>query len=168
MIFNDEFIKDVIFLGIGKIDDYYEVYSAFMPFINELANLFTITFFKPYLGLNIYPHSVSTVYQNFMKSFIDMLAITGIVANAAEYGTSYDREIGFVKGALYALFTFFIPNVYMDGLLKSFKYRWAKLFVGLLFIYILDVCVHGFSYFYIQSKKNDIILKKEEEEKKLI
>jgi hypothetical protein len=97
-----------------------------------------------------------------------MLAITGIAANAAQYGTSYDREIGFVKGALYALFTFFIPNVYMDGLLKAFKYRWAKLFIGLFFIYLLDICVHGFSYFYIKSKEQEIAHAEEEEKKELI
>ena len=39
---DDKFIKEVIFLGVGKIDDYYEMYAALMPFINELANLFTI------------------------------------------------------------------------------------------------------------------------------
>lgn len=165
---DDKFIKEVIFLGVGKIDDYYEMYAALMPFINELANLFTIVFFKPYLGLNIYPHSVNSVFQNFTKSFIDMLAITGIAANAAQYGTAYDREIGFVKGALYALFTFFIPNVYMDGLLKAFKYRWAKLFIGLFFIYLLDICVHGFSYFYIKSKEQEIARAEEEEKKELI
>ena len=167
-MFNDAFIKEVVFLGIGKIDDYYEMYAAFMPFINELANLFTITLFKPYLGLNIYPHSVHNVYENFMKSFIDMLAITGIAANAAEYGTSYDREIGLVKGVLYAIFTFFIPNVYMDGLLKSFKYRWSKLLIGLVFIYLLDVCVHAFSYFYIESKQQEIEQAQQEEKRKLI
>ena len=43
---DDKFIKEVIFLGVGKIDDYYEMYAALMPFINELANLFTIVFFK--------------------------------------------------------------------------------------------------------------------------
>ena len=98
-----------------------------------------------------------------------MLAITGIAANAAEYGTSYDREVGFVKGALYAIFTFFIPNVYMDGLLNSFKNRWAKLFVGLFFIYLLDICVHAFSYFYITQSERNISEKKSEEiNKKLI
>jgi len=165
---NNDFIKEVFFLGIGKIDDYYEMYAAFMPFINEIANLLTITFFKPVLGLNIYPHSVNNLSQNFLKSFIDMLAITGIAANAAEYGTSYTRDIGLMKGALYAIFTFFIPNVYMDGLLKSFKPRWMKFVVGLFFIYLLDVCVHAFSYFYIENDKNQIARAEQEEKKKLI
>ena len=97
-----------------------------------------------------------------------MLAITGIAANAAEYGTSYTRDIGLMKGALYAIFTFFIPNVYMDGLLKSFKPRWMKFVVGLFFIYLLDVCVHAFSFFYIENKQNEIAKAEEEEKKKLI
>jgi hypothetical protein len=165
---DNTFLKEVVFLGVENINDYYKMYAAFMPFINELANLFTIVFFKPYLGLNIYPHSVNNIYQHFTKSFIDMMAITGIAANAAEYGTSYDREIGLVKGILYAVFTFFIPNVYMDGLLKSFKYRWTKLFVGLIFIYLLDMCVHGFSYFYIKSKEQQISQTREQGKKKLV
>ena len=118
---NKDFVKEVFFLGIGKIDDYYEMYAAFMPFVNEISNLLTITFFKPVLGLNIYPHSVNNLSQNFLKSFIDMLAITGIAANAAEYGTSYTREIGLMKGVLYAIFTFFIPNVYMDKLQSNLQ-----------------------------------------------
>jgi hypothetical protein len=57
----------------------------------------------------------------------------------------------------------------MDGLLNSFKNRWAKLFVGLFFIYLLDICVHAFSYFYITQSERNISEKKSEEiNKKLI
>ena len=160
------FVNDVIFLGVGKVDDYYELYAAIMPFINEIFNLFSITLFKPQFGIDIYPHSPHGLGEIIFKSLIDMLAITGIAANAAEYGNTYMRSIGLVKGSLYAFFTFFVPNVFMEGLLGVYNSRLLKFIVGVLFIYILDVCVHGISYFYIKYKENDIAHAEEEEKRK--
>ncbi len=159
------FVNDVIFLGVGKVDDYYELYAAIMPFINEIFNLLTITFFKPRFGLDLYPHSPHGLRQILWKSFIDMLAITGIAANASEYGNTYIRSIGLVKGSLYAFFTFFIPNVFMEGLLGVYNTNLMKFIIGVIFIYLLDVCVHGISYFYIKSVKNEIGHAEEEYEK---
>ncbi len=159
------FVKDVLFLGIGKIDDYYELYAAIMPFINEIFNLLSITLFVPQFGINIYPHAPHGLLQIIFKSFIDMLAITGIAANAAEYGNSYMRSIGLIKGSLYAFFTFFIPNVFMAGLLGVYKSRLMKFLIGIIFIYCLDVCVHGISYFYIKHQQNNIAHAQEEEKK---
>ena len=101
-----DFVQDVLFLGINKIDSNYGLYAALMPFINEFMNLFTLTIFKPYFGFEIYPHHPKTEMQGIVKTAIDTLAITGIVANASHYGGNYSRDIGFVKGTLYAFFTF--------------------------------------------------------------
>lgn len=161
------FVKDVLFLGIGKIDDYYELYAAIMPFINEIFNLFSITVFKPRFGLNLYPHSPHGMGQIIFKSLVDMLAITGIAANAAEYGNNYARSIGLIKGSLYAFFTFFVPNVFMEGLLGVYKSNLMKFIIGILFIYILDVCVHGISYFYIKYNEEAIARAENEEKKEL-
>lgn len=87
------------------------------------------------------------------------MAITGIVANASHYGGNYLRDTGFVKGTLYAFFTFFLPNLFMNSVLVS-KSHMVNLALGIVFIYILDIMVRGLSYYYIHS-----IVKYDEKEK---
>jgi hypothetical protein len=155
------FVEDVLLLGINKIDSTYGLYAALMPFINEFLNLFTLTIFAPYFGFELYPHRPKTIKEGILKTMIDTLAITGIVANASYYGGQYSRDIGFVKGVLYAFFTFFIPNLFMNRVLGS-KYHHVNLFLGLVFIYILDIMVHGTSYYYIHH----VVKHKEKDKKK--
>ena len=154
-----DFVQDVLFLGINKIDSNYGLYAALMPFINEFMNLFTLTIFKPYFGFEIYPHHPKTEMQGIVKTGIDTLAITGIVANASHYGGNYSRDIGFVKGTLYAFFTFFLPNLFMNSVLGS-KSHMVNLVLGIVFIYLLDIMVRGLSYYYIHH-----IVKHDEKEK---
>jgi len=154
-----DFVNDVLLLGLNKIDSDYGTYAAFMPFINEFMNLFTITITKPNFGFELYPHDPSSLKGNILKTSIDTLAITGIVANAAHYGKHYSRGIGLVKGTLYAIFTFLIPNLFMSRVLFS-KSHIINLLLGIIFIYFLDVMVHGLAYYYIHH-----IVKHEEKEK---
>ena len=155
------FVEDVLLLGINTIDSDYGLYAALMPFINEFMNLFTLTIFKPYFGIEVYPHHPKTTNDRILKTVIDTLAITGIVANASHYGGEYSRDIGFVKGVLYSFFTFLIPNLFMNRILV-YKSHAVNLFLGLAFIYILDVMVHGSSYYYINH-----IAKHTEKDKKI-
>ena len=156
-----DFVQDVLLLGLNKIDGDYGAYAAFMPFINEFMNLFTITIFKPRFGIEVYPHDPVTLKGKILKTSIDTLAITGIVANASRYGSHYSKGIGFVKGTLYAIFTFLIPNLFMSDVLYS-KSHITNLIVGLIFIYFLDMMVHGITYYYIHH-----IVKHEEGEEKI-
>ena len=150
------FIDDVIFLGIRNISDTYGMYAAIMPFINEIANVFTLTIFKPAFGLNLYPRTPHGLKQIVVKAFIDMLAITGIAANASEYGSSYMRNHGLVIGSIYALFTFFIPLIFIQGLLNVYESRTMKFIIGMAFIYCLDVFVHGLSFYYIKQGEGQL------------
>jgi len=154
-----DFVQDVLLLGINNINSDYGLYAALMPFINEFMNLFTITIFKPYYGFELYPHHPKTFKERLFKTTIDTLAVTGIVANASHYGGEYSRSIGFVKGSLYAFFTFLIPNLFMSDVLSS-KSHMINLLIGIIFIYILDIMVHGLSYYYIHH-----IVKHDEKEK---
>lgn len=154
MTISQEFIDNVFLLGIKSINDYYGIYAAIMPFINEFANLFTITYFKPYYKTELYPHHANTLGETIRKSLIDMLAITGIAANASGYGQHYSRSVGLVKGSLFAFFTFFIPNVFMEQILNISKSYFMKFIIGLIFIYILDICVHAITFLYIKQTKN--------------
>jgi len=149
-----DYKDDVIFLGYKHIKTKYDIYAALMPFINEILNLITLTITKPYYNFEIYPHHPKTMNQDMLKSIIDMLAITGIVANAAKYSKLYSMNMGFVKGSLYALFTFLIPNLFMHNILNITKSHLGQFIIGIIFIYLLDLSVNYLSCSYIKYYEN--------------
>ena len=153
MVEKCNFINDVVKLGWGHIKTPLDVYAAGMPFINEILNLLTIAITKPYFKLILYPDYPINASQNILKGFIDMLAITGIVANSAKSAHTHSIDVGLVKGTLYAFFTFFLPNLFLEQLVNKFKNTGAKLLVGLLCIYLLDFSVNFFNCKYIELKE---------------
>lgn len=150
MISRCNYRDDIMFLGYSHIQTGYDFYAAFMPFINEILNLLTLTITKPYYNFELYPHHPKTMYQDILKTTIDMLAVTGIAANAAKYGNTYTRNLGFVKGTLYAIFTFLIPNLFMQPILDIAKSPIIRLILGIIFIYVLDLSVNFLSCKYIE------------------
>jgi len=147
---NKQFIIDSLFLDIHNIHDYFDIYCAIIPFINEILNLLTICIFYPYFNYNLYPHFPISNAENIRKSIFDTVAVTGIVANASNYGDKYPgKMIGFVKGILYSILTFFLPNLFLYNILKKFKNLISKFIIGILIIYILDVLVIMISKLYI-------------------
>ena len=80
-------------IGYSHIKTKYDIYGKLMSFINEILNLITLTITKPYYNFEIYPHHPKTLNQDILKSIIDMLAITGIVANAAKYSKLWFRKL---------------------------------------------------------------------------
>ena len=74
-----DFVQDVLFLGINKIDSNYGLYAALMPFINEFMNLFTLTITKPYYSFELYPHHPKTFKERIFKTTIDTLVAEGIL-----------------------------------------------------------------------------------------
>jgi hypothetical protein len=143
------FTDDVLLLGINKIEGWYGVYAAAMPFINSATNLLTVTYLKPKYGIELYPQFPTTSGEMLLKTGIDTLAITGIVANASHYGEKYSRVAGVLNGTLYTIFTFFVYNLLIKHILHS-KSPLMNLIMGLLFIYLLEIMVHGITYCYIK------------------
>ena len=146
------FYEDIVKLGWGHIKTNLDLYAALMPFINEILNLLTLTITKPYFKVILYPHHPHNFYEIVLKSFIDKLAITGILVNAAKYTLSHSIDVGIMKGCLYAFFTFFVPNVFMNDIISPFKGNLTKLIVGFIFIYSLDFCVNLINCKYIDWK----------------
>ena len=149
--------NDVVFLGYSHIKTKYDMYAALMPFINEILNLVTLTITKPYYNFEIYPHHPKTMLQDILKTTIDMLAVTGIVANAAKYSKLYSINMGFVKGSLYALFTFLIPNLFMLNVLDISKTPMVRFIIGIIFIYLLDLSVNYLSCMYLDYTKRETV-----------
>jgi uncharacterized membrane protein len=127
------------------------------PFFNEFANLFTLTFFLPLYKLNLYAHHPHSMMEVFIKSLIDMIALTGIAANASHVASQEsDSELGFelgvVKAFLYLVFAFMIPNLFMEDFLNMLpKNNMTRLAAGIVLIYLLDVCVHTCYCVYYKS-----------------
>lgn len=151
--------SDILTLHMLDIRTMTDFLLFITPFFNEFANLFTLTLFMPLYKLNLYAHHPHTMMEVFIKSLIDMVALGGIVANAAfvasqEADPSIAFQLGVVKGLLYLFFAFMIPNLFMGDFLGMLpKNNVLKLLAGIVLIYVLDVCVHTCFCLYYKSIK---------------
>jgi len=143
------FVKDVLFLGIHRIDDIFAIYAAIMPYFNEIMNLLSLTFFKPVFGIKLFYHYTTNFYEIMVNSIVTLFSVTGIIANAASTATTYTKTKGLIVGTAFTIFSLLIPNIFMQDIIKSFKGNLVmKFFVGLILIYILDVIIHLIVYLY--------------------
>ena len=139
---------DILTLHVTDMKSISDFLLFITPFFNEFANLFTLTFFLPLYKLNLYAHHPHSMMEVFIKSLIDMIALTGIAANASHVASQEsDPELGFelgvVKAFLYLVFAFMIPNLFMEDFLNMLpKNNMTRLAAGIVLIYLLDVCVH--------------------------
>ena len=144
-----DFLKDVIFLGIHRIDDIYAIYAAIMPYFNEIMNLLTITFFKPVFGIKLFYHFTTNFHEIMVNSIITLFSISGIVANATRTASIYTKTKGLLVGISFTVISFLIPNMFMQDVIKYFKGNYLlKFFIGLILIYILDVIIHLIIHLY--------------------
>jgi hypothetical protein len=141
--------NDVIFLGYKHIKTKYDIYASLMPFINGVLNLVTLTITKPFYNFEIYPSQPKTRFQYILKTTIDILAFTGIIANSSKYGKLYSINMGFVRCFLYVLFTVLIPNLYMINVLDISNIPIIRIIIGVIFIYLLEISVNYLSLIYI-------------------
>lgn len=143
------FLKDVIFLGIHRIDDFFAIYAAIMPYFNEIMNLLSITLFKPLFGIKLFYHYTTNFYEIIVNSIVTLFSVTGIIANAASTASIYTKTKGLIVGTAFTIFSLLIPNIFMQDIIKSFKGNLLmKFFVGLILIYLLDVIIHLIVYLY--------------------
>ena len=139
---------DILTLHVTDMKSISDFLLFITPFFNEFANLFTLTVFLPLYKLNLYAHHPHSMMEVFIKSLIDMIALTGIAANASHVAShESDSELGFelgiVKAFLYLVFAFMIPNLFMEDFLNMLpKNNMTRLAAGIVLIYLLDVCVH--------------------------
>lgn len=148
---------DILTLHVTDMKSISDFLLFITPFFNEFANLFTLTFFLPLYKLNLYAHHPHSMMEVFIKSLIDMIALTGIAANASHVASQEsDSELGFelgvAKAFLYLVFAFMIPNLFMEDFLNMLpKNNMTRLAAGIVLIYLLDVCVHTCYCVYYKS-----------------
>mgnify|MGYP001499379254 CR=1 FL=1 len=151
---------DILTLHVTDIQNIEDFLLFITPFFNEFANLFTLTIFLPLYKLNLYAHHPSSTMELFIKTLVDMIALGGIAANASYVGSQEEDQriafqLGTAKGLLYLFFAFMIPNLFMEDFLKMLpNNQYAKLAIGILFVYFLDVCVHTCYCAYYKSLKH--------------
>lgn len=160
------FIKEVIFLGIHKIDNVYSIYAAIMPYFNEIVNLISITFTYPVLGIKLYYHYAVNFKQIIVNSIVTLFSITGIIANSVNIANIYSRNKGLIAGTMFTIFSFLIPNIFMYNFLKMFKNNTIKFIVGIIIIYILDIIIHFIIFLYKIYILDPEKIQEEEEKRK--
>lgn len=150
----EDFVSDVLGLGLGDVHTWFEACLSIGPYLNEIANLLTLTVLVPLTGFELYPHSPATIAQSFLKGSIDMIALFSTVAIVALYSQKYNSTAGIVKGTALILFSFLIPNLFMDRILGMVGDNKAvQLAVGIVFIYLMDVLVNLCTYLYRRMSK---------------
>ena len=168
---------NLLTLNTNTIKNWTDTMIFITPFANEIANLLSITLFKPYLGITLYPHHPETFNKELLKTLIDIIAIGGIIyISIIESHKSNYISNGLVYGLLYLIFAFSIPNLFMSKILNIFNNKDSsentlsnhlkKLAAGIFFIYILELCINLImcSYKNSYNKKIEDEEKEEEEE----
>lgn len=148
--------KQLLTLNIENIKTPFDITLFIAPFFNEFANLFTLTIFLPYLQVNVYPEHPKNDKELYTKSFIDIIALSGIIANAA-YTTlkTGNLFLGFLKGFLYLIFAFMIPNLFMERILHTFQGgNIVRLLFGLFVIYLLELSILTIHTYYSSKSKS--------------
>lgn len=128
-------LKNILTLNILNIEiTFLSIFNLIAPYANEFANLFTITKF-----LNLYPHDAATNIDLIKKSVFDIIALFGILSNSIVTSYKYNFKMGLIKGLLYLIFAFMIPNLFMHSILNSTYFKNYKLISGLFIIYLLEI-----------------------------
>ena len=128
-------IKKILTLGINKNITYKEAFNIITPFANEIANVITISGI-----MKLYVHHPETINQKIQVFILDFVALVGLCSNVAKYSKEYNYNMGLMKGVLLVVFSYLIPNYFMNTFLEksSPKYR---LLVGLFTIYCLELYI---------------------------
>ena len=136
---------DLLLLNLNHFDHkWISYFNLIAPFANEISNVLTLG------GVaNLYPHLPSNDTETFKKAFFDFIALSGIISTTSHYSQK-GYKYGLIKGVLFIIFTFLIPNIFMDNILNYAKTKNQKLILGFIVIYLLDFSIN---FFYCQIYK---------------
>jgi hypothetical protein len=128
-------IKSILSIGINKNITYKELFNIITPFANEIANVITISGI-----MKLYVHHPESINQKFQVFILDFVALVGLCSNVATYSKKYNYNMGLVKGVLLVVFSYLIPNFFMNTFLQKVQPKY-RLLVGLLTIYCLELYI---------------------------
>ena len=116
-----------------------EIVRTILPFSNEVANVLTSSGLAIFSGL--YKDVPKTRKQKISKTLIDLIALSGIILNAAHTAAKHGETAGITKGVVVILIAFVIPNLTFHTIVKKMCHRCGKgkkLLFGLFLIAILS------------------------------
>ena len=116
-----------------------EALRMILPFSNEMANVLTSSGLLIFSGL--YKDIPKTKKQKFSKTMIDLIALSGIILNAAHVAAKHGEKAGIIKGIIVILIAFVIPNLTFHTIVQKMCHRCGKgkkLLFGLFLIAILS------------------------------
>ena len=82
-----------------------------LPFANEIANALTISKVGPFKRLY---KPCGGDGDSFRASFIDMIALFGIIWNSSYMASKHGTQAGCIYGLIILLLSFIIPNLFME------------------------------------------------------
>ena len=113
------------------------IFNLLAPFSNEIANVLTIA-----TGIKVYPHNPKGYTGLFKQYFFDILAILGIISNTIVISFKYNYNLGIIKGFLYLIFAYALPNLFMHDVLHFKLFKNNKLLIGFSIIYLLELSIN--------------------------
>ena len=122
-----------------------------VPFSNEVGNVLTSSGMKVFSS--IYKDTPKTNKQKLSKTIIDLIALSGIILNAAHVAAEHGELAGIIKGVGVVIIAFVIPNLTFHTLIHKFGLRrpnWQKLIFGLVLVGALTGLEILFDLFVVQ------------------
>ena len=125
-----------------------------LPFINEFANLLTLSGFSKF-----YIHNPQTNTDLVNKLIIDFIALSAIIWNACYITQKENITHGIIKGVIIIFLAFIVPNLFLHKLIDLCtmcieKNQTNKLLSGLFIIGVLlalEVIIYKYSIILIDK-----------------
>ena len=139
-----------------------ETIIQLMPFTNKFAFLLS-DIIEPYVGFRLYYHHPHTPREDITNLIIKFISLLGINLNVIESTLSGGYTLGVIVSILYFIFSYLVPNLFLDDLYRIFDFAGVNsskvrgFIFGVIVIIILDVIIINLKEKYkkeIEENKN--------------
>ena len=133
-----------------------------LPFTNKFA-LLVSDLIEPYFGFRIYYHNTHNPKEEFVNLIVKFISLLGINLNVIQSALTGGYNLGVAVSIIYFIFSYLVPNLFLDDLYRIFGFLGINnnIFLGFIFgifvIILLDLII---------IKLRKIFKKKFEDEKR--
>ena len=123
-----------------------ETIIQLMPFTNKFAFLLS-DILEPYMGFRLYYHHPHTPREDFTNLIVKFISLLGINLNVIESTLNGGYTLGVIVSVLYFIFSYLIPNLFLDDLYRMFDFAGVNssklrgFIFGVIVIIILDIII---------------------------
>ena len=136
-----------------------------LPFTNKFALLLS-DIVEPFIGFRFYYHHPHSPKQELMNLVIKFISLLGINLNVIQSTLDGGYMLGVAVSIIYFIFSYLVPNIFMDDLYKVFDFAGVNsskirgFIFGVIIIIILDIIIIKLTEIYkkklAENKKNEI------------